>query len=278
MTAQLRPLGDRLGMEVLGIDLSGPLSASTMQEIDAAFAQHPVLVFRDQRLGAADLMRFGGHFGAPQPHILKHYRHPEFDAVSYITNVGADGTIDPAGNDRATAWHTDETYNEKLPRMAMLHALEVPTARGGTMFADMRAAFDALPDTMKVRIDGLTGTHRWIAGPARAWTLYRQTEAEAKAHPERYHPAVLTHPISGRKILFVNPSHSTGFVGIDPDEGERLVGELCDFAVQDRFTYYHSWRVGDLLMWDELATMHRGAGDAPPQDRRVMLRTIVHPN
>jgi taurine dioxygenase len=238
----------------------------------------PVLVFRDQRLGAADLMRFGGHFGAPQPHILKHYRHPEFDAVSYITNVGADGTIDPAGNDRATAWHADETYNEKLPRMAMLHALEVPTARGGTMFADMRAAFDALPDTMKVRIDGLTGTHRRIAGPARAWALYRQTEAEAKAHPERYHPAVLTHPISGRKILFVNPSHSTGFVGIDPDEGERLVGELCDFAVQDRFTYYHSWRVGDLLMWDELATMHRGAGDAPPQDRRVMLRTIVHPN
>jgi alpha-ketoglutarate-dependent taurine dioxygenase len=222
-----------------------------MQEIDAAFAQHPVLVFRDQRLGAADLMRFGGHFGAPQPHILKHYRHPEFDAVSYITNVGADGTIDPAGNDRATAWHADETYNEKLPRMAMLHALEVPTARGGTMFADMRAAFDALPDTMKVRIDGLTGTHRRIAGPARAWALYRQTEAEA---------------------------NSTGFVGIDPDEGERLVGELCDFAVQDRFTYYHSWRVGDLLMWDELATMHRGAGDAPPQDRRVMLRTIVHPN
>ena len=126
-------------------------------------------------------MRFGGHFGAPQPHILKHYRHPEFDAVSYITNVGADGTIDPAGNDRATAWHADETYNEKLPRMAMLHALEVPTARGGTMFADMRAAFDALPDTMKVRIDDLPAR---IAGLPAQLGLGRFT-GKLKPRPRR---------------------------------------------------------------------------------------------
>lgn len=278
MTVQLRPLGDALGMEVLGIDLAAPLSAATMRAIEEAFATHPVLVFRNQQLEGADLLRFGRHFGAPQPHILKRYRHPVFAEVSYITNVDADGNIDPVGNDRATAWHTDETYNENLPRLAMLHAIEVPSTRGGTIFADMRAAYDALPGATKERIGGLTGTHRWLAGPARAWTLYRMTEAQAKAHPERYHPAMLTHPVSGRPILFINPSHSTGFVGVDPDEGERLVAELCEFAAQDRFTYYHQWRVGDLLMWDELATMHRGAGDAPPQDRRVMLRTIVHPN
>ena len=275
---QLRPLGAALGTEVLGMDLSAPIDAAALRWIETAFAEHPVLVFRDQRLGAADMLRFARQFGAPQPHILERYRHPDFAEVSYISNVGADGRIDPAGNDRATSWHADETYNETLPRLAMLHAIEVPSARGGTIFADMRAAHDALPEATRQRIAGLTGTHRWLAGPARAWTLYRKTEAEAKAHPERRHPAVLTHPVSGRPILFVNPSHSTGFVGMDPEAGEALVAELSDFAVQDSFTYYHQWRVGDLLMWDELATMHRGAGDAPPQDRRVMLRTIVHPN
>jgi taurine dioxygenase len=127
MTVQLRPLGDALGMEVLGIDLAAPLSAATMRAIEEAFAKHPVLVFRNQQLEAADLLRFGRHFGAPQPHILKRYRHPDFAEVSYITNVDADGNIDPVGNDRATAWHTDETYNENLPRLAMLHAIEVPS-------------------------------------------------------------------------------------------------------------------------------------------------------
>lgn len=278
MKPGLHPLGDALGMEIGGVDLAAGADPETMRWIDTVFAEHPVLVFRNQQLGAAELLRFAQHFGAPQPHVLQKWRHPDYPEVSYITNVAPDGTIDPAGNNRATAWHADETYNERLPRAAMLHALEVTSAGGGTMFADMRAAFDALPEGMKQRLAPLTGTHRWLAGPARAWTLYRQTEAEAKAHPERHHPAVLTHPVSGRRILFVNPSHSTGFIGLGPEQGERLVAELCEFAVQDRFTYYHHWQVGDLLMWDELATMHRGAGDAPPTDRRVMLRTIVHPH
>jgi taurine dioxygenase len=278
MAPQLRPLGETLGMEALGVDLSGPPDAATKRWIDAAFAEHPVLVFRNQRLDAAELLRFARQFGAPQPHILKKYRHPDFAEVSYITNVAEDGSIDPVGNDRATSWHTDETYNDTLPRLAMLHALEVPSARGGTIFVDMRAVYAALPEAMRRRLAPLTGTHRWLAGPARAWEDYRMTEAQVKANPERYHPVVLTHPVSERPILFVNPSHSTGFAGVDPEEGERLVAELCEFAVQERFTYYHQWRIGDLLMWDELATMHRGAGDAPPQDRRVMLRTIVHPN
>lgn len=277
MQPHLRPLGDNLGTEAVGIDLAAPPGSETMAWIEAAFAEHPVLVFRNQRLDAAALLRFAGYFGAPQPHVLKKYRHPDFAEVSYITNVADDGSIDPVGNDRATSWHTDETYNEKLPRLAMLHALEVPSERGGTIFVDMRAVYAALPAETRRRLAPLTGTHRWLAGPARAWEDYRMTEAQVKANPERYHPAVLTHPASERPILFVNPSHSTGFVGLSADEGEELVAELCEFAVQDRFTYYHEWQVGDLLMWDELATMHRGAGDAPPQDRRVMLRTIVHP-
>jgi len=95
--------------------------------------------------------------------------------------------------------------------------------------------------------------------------------------PERRHPAVKKHPVTGRPVLFVNPTHTHGFEGIAADEAGRLIEELRDHATHERLVYYHAWRVGDVVMWDEIATMHRGAGDARPEERRIMLRTIVHP-
>ena len=275
----LRPLGQALGTEVVGIDVSRTLDGATFEWIDRAFGEHPVLVFRDQRLAAAELAAFGARFGRPQPHILEQYRHPEHAQVSYITNVDKDGGIDRFGVIRASSWHTDETYEDALPRLAILHALEVPPAKGGTMFADMRAAFDALPEAMQRRLEGLVGLHGRTDGPD-ARKLYGEDYARdiAKSRPERRHPAVKKHPVTGRPVLFVNPTHTHGFEGMAPDEATRLIEELRDHATQDRFVYYHPWRVGDVVMWDEIATMHRGAGDARPEERRIMLRTIVHPN
>src|SRR3954452_9039013 len=123
-TPQLRPLGDALGMEALGIDLSKPLDAATINWIEAAFAEHPVLVFRNQNLDAGTLYDFARHFGIPQKHILERYRHPERPEVSFVSNV-KDGKIDYVANKRANAWHADETYNPVLPRLAILHAKEV---------------------------------------------------------------------------------------------------------------------------------------------------------
>src|SRR5437879_2259306 len=178
---QLRALGATLGTEILGIDLSKPLEADTFAGIQAAFAEHPVLVFRDQDLGAPELAAFGRRFGAPRPHALIKYRHVDCPEVSWLTNVEETGEVDWYGVKRATAWHTDSTFEDALPLLAMLHAKEVPSEEGGHMFADMRAAYDR-------------------------------------------------------------------------------------------------WRVGDVLIWDERATMHRGAGDYRPDERRIMLRTIVYPN
>ena len=275
----LRALGQVLGTEVVGADLSRPLDGATFEWIDRAFAEHPVLVFRNQRLAASELAAFGARFGRPQPHILEQYRHPEHAQVSYITNVDKDGGIDRFGVTRASSWHTDETYEDALPRLAILHALEVPSAKGGTMFADMRAAFDALPDAMQRRLEGLVGLHGRTDGPD-GLKLYGEeyVRTSAKARPERRHPAVKKHPVTGHPVLFVNPTHTHGFEGMAADEATRLIEELRDHATQDRFVYYHAWRVGDVLMWDEIATMHRGAGDARPEERRIMLRTIVHPS
>jgi len=274
----LRPLGKALGTEVLGADVSRPFDPATLEWVNQAFAEHPVLVFRNQRLGAPELAAFGAQFGRPQPHILEQYRHEDRTDVSYITNVDKAGGIDGFGVKRASTWHTDETYEDALPRLAILHALEVPSAKGGTMFADMRRAYDELSPAMRHRLEGLVGLHGRTNGPD-AVKLYGEAyvRASEKERPERRHPAVRKHPVTGRPVLFVNPTHTHGFEGVAADEGLRLIEELRDHATQERFVYYHAWRVGDVLMWDEIATMHRGAGDARPEERRVMLRTIVHP-
>jgi taurine dioxygenase len=275
----LRPLGRALGTEVVGVDVSKKIEPGTLAWLERAFAEHPVLVFRDQRLDADELAAFGAQFGQPQPHILEQYRHEDRTDVSYITNVDRNGGVDRFGVIRASTWHTDETYEDKLPRLAILHALEVPSAGGGTMFADMRAAHDALSPAMRQRLEGLVGLHGRTDGPD-ARKLYGEAYVSAsnKARSERRHPAIKKHPVTGRPVLFVNPTHTHGFEGMTREDGVKLVEELRDHATQERFVYYHSWRVGDVLMWDEIATMHRGAADARPEERRVMLRTIVHPH
>jgi taurine dioxygenase len=274
---QLRRLGQALGTEAVGVDLSR-LDDATFAWIRQSFAEHPVLVFRDQQLGAAELAAFGRRFGAPMKHALVKYRHPDHDEVSFLTNVDEEGGIDWYGVKRATDWHTDSTYEEKLPLLAMLHALEVPASKGGTMFADMRAAYDSLPDPMKQRLATLVGLHGRSNGPAGERLYGDEKGATEKKYTELPRPAVTTHPVTGRPILFVNPMHVHGFVGMERAEAWSLIEELAAHSTQDRFVYYHSWRVGDLLIWDERATMHRGAGDYHPEERRVMLRTIVYPN
>src|SRR3984885_1275893 len=276
---ELRPLGDTLGTEAIGIDLSQPLDAETFAWVEDAFAEHPVLVFREQNLGPAELAAFGRRFGKPKIHSLVDYRHVEHPEVSWLTNVDKDGNIDWFGVKRATDWHTDSPYEEVPPRLAILHAKEVPSSKGGTMFADMRAAYDALSDAMKERLAGMTGLHGRHDGPAGVRLYEGDPEQNLdKEYPEKARPAVVSHPVTGRPILFVNPLHTHGFQGMAKDEAWQLIEELAAHSTQNRFVYYHSWRVGDLLMWDERATMHRGAGDYRPDERRIMLRTIVYPN
>jgi alpha-ketoglutarate-dependent taurine dioxygenase len=275
---QLRPLGQALGIEALGTDLSQPLDDSTADWVRGAFAENPVLVFRDQDLGAAELAAFGRQFGIPRMHALIKYRHADCPEVSWLTNVEADGKVDWYGVKRATDWHTDSTYEDELPLLAILHAKEVPSAKGGTMFADMRAAYDGLPEQRKELLQGLTALHGRSIGPA-GEKLYGENKGiTAKEYRDVRWPAVTRHPVTGRPLLFVNPMHTYGFDGMAQQDAWPLIEELAEHATQERFIYYHHWRVGDLLMWDERATMHRGAGDSRPEERRIMLRTIVYPN
>ena len=235
-------------------------------------------MFRDQNLGAGELAAFGRRFGAPRKHALLKYRHAEHPDVSWLTNVDETGKIDWYGVKRATDWHTDSTYEDELPLLAMLHAKEIPSERGGTMFTDMSAAYTALPDARKQQLAGMTGLHGRHTGPA-GKRLYGDFKGVTeKQYVEVPWPAVVRHPADDRPMLFVNPIHTHGFVGMTQDEAWPLIEELAAHATQERFVYYHQWRVGDLVMWDEQATMHRAAGDSRAEERRIMLRTIVYPN
>ena len=150
-----------------------------------------MLVFRDQDLGAGELAAFGRRFGTPRIHSLVKYRHADYPEVSWLTNVDEDGKVDWYGVKRATDWHTDSTYEDVLPLLAILHAKEVPSQKGGTMFADMRAAYDALPEAMKQRLAGLVGLHGRIDGPA-GETLYGDDKsATDKDISEEARPAVI---------------------------------------------------------------------------------------
>ena len=279
-TPRLQPLGETLGTEALGFDLSKPLDDAAFTWVANAFAEHTVQVFRDQNLGAGDIAAFGRRFGTPRKHALIKYRHAEHPDVSWLTNVDAAGKVDWYGVKRATDWHTDSTFENELPLLAILHAKEVPSEKGGTMFVDMAAAFDALPEARKQLLSRLTGLHRRGTGPAgeRLYGNEKGVTAEQYLHQDTQWPAVARHPVTGRQILFVNPMHTNGFAGMEREEAWPLIEELTAHATQDHAVYYHNWRVGDVLMWDERSTMHRGAGDYRPEERRVMLRTIVYPN
>jgi alpha-ketoglutarate-dependent taurine dioxygenase len=275
---ELRPLGETLGTEAVGVDLSRRLDAATIAWVKDAFAHHPVLVFRDQQLGANELAAFGRLFGLPRKHSLVKYRHADNEDVSWITNVDAKGEIDWFGVKRATDWHTDSTFEDLLPLLAILHAKEVPSEKGGTLFVDMRAAYARLPEERRRQLESMTALHVRQSGPAGDRLYGGERGTTDKAYEEQRWPAIAHHPVTGDPILFVNPMHTYGFEGMTQDEAWPLIEELTEHATSERFVYYHNWRVGDVLMWDERATMHRGAGDSNPAERRVMLRTIVYPN
>ena len=197
---KLRALGEVLGTEALGIDLSKDLDEATFAWIRRSFAEHPVLVFRDQNLGAVELAAFGRRFGSPRMHALVKYRHAECPEVSWLTNVEDDGKVDWYGVKRATDWHTDSTYEDDPPILAMLHAKEIPSSKGGTMFADMRAAHEALPRIMKDRLSTLVGLHGRSTGPA-GEKLYGDDKGETeKAYYEIRRPAVIEHAGRGLAI------------------------------------------------------------------------------
>ncbi len=282
MPLQLEPLHPRFAAEASGVDITQPIDDATIRAIDAAMDQYGVLVFRGQPLDQDQQVAFASRFGTLDSGLKKLYpgapsrfRHEEMIDIS---NVKTDGSLHGA-NDRKTIsnfanqlWHSDSSFQQPAGKYSMLSAVVVPPKGGQTEFCDLRAACDALPADLKAEIEGLHSLH--AALHSRTWLGDKPTEAELAKFPPVRWPLVRTHPGSGRKVLWVGV-HATHIVEKPLAEGRMLLAELLEHATQREFVYRHEWQPGDLVIWDNRATLHRGRRYDITQ-RRELRRTTTN--
>jgi alpha-ketoglutarate-dependent 2,4-dichlorophenoxyacetate dioxygenase len=267
MSLNFRQLHPLFAAEVSGIDLSKRLADEAVAEIAAAINRHAVLVFHDQKLDDGTQLAFARRFGPIEPPQAysgaRRLKHAEFADVS---NLDPEGRPRPA-NDRRRMnslgnrlWHTDASFRRVPGALSMLYAHDIPAPSpkgdGETEFADLRAAHDALPGATQEAIDGLVAEHSIFHSRAMiGFTDF--TDEERAAMPPVPQQLVRVHPGSKRKTLYL-ASHASHIVGWPVPEGMLLLRELIEHATQPEFVYRHHWRIGDLVIWDNRCTMHRG--------------------
>jgi taurine dioxygenase len=282
MAVQIRNLSAALGAEVAGIDLSEALPQAAIGAIEAAWRERLVVVFHGQNLTDPQLIAFSNNFGELDPPGPNPYgepfnkEHPELNVISNVVENGK-----PVGNlgDGEAVWHADMTYVDVPPKAAVLHALEVPPpeAGGNTYFADMFAAYESLPADLKKAVEGKIAVHDASRNSAGMLRKGYQEIADVRQTVGAHHPLVRTDPKSGRKALFLGRRPNAYVLGLEVAESEALLDALWAHATQPRFTMCHEWKVGDVLMWNNLSVLHRR--DAfDPKTRRVMHRSQIKGN
>lgn len=268
---EIRPLGSNLAAEVVGLDLSKPFDAETMSAVHTAFLDYKLLVFRDQRLTKAEQVIFTEQFGTLEKHTARNAGGADAPLVHVVSNLGPDGK--PSGVVKSTMWHSDKSFRPEPSMATVLHAVTLPPDGGDTVFADMQAAYDDLADDEKGRLDGVKVVHSWEHSRENEHrTLSAEEIADA---PPMAHPLVRVHPETGCKALFVG-MHAAFLEGWDKAEGRAKIEALEAHGTQERFTYRHSWRQGDVLMWDNRCLLHRADPNFDAaRHPRVMHRTCL---
>ncbi|MGO8916690.1 MAG: TauD/TfdA dioxygenase family protein [Stellaceae bacterium] len=270
------PTGGGIGAEVKGVDLCA-LDEAAFAAIRRAFTEHSVLLFRGQRLGDEELIAFSRRFGALDwAPIQENGRRfvegrPEIYVVSNVIENGV--AIGSLGAGEAT-WHTDMSYLEDPPMASMLYALEIPAEGGNTGFCNMYSAYSALPEELKRRIAGLAIKHDGTYNSGGYLRAGVAASDDPRTSPGAVHPLVCTHPESGRQCLYLGRRRNAWLVGLELAESESLLDRLWSYAMREAFTWYNTWRVGDLVLWDNRCTMHR-RDPFDPTARRIMHRTQI---
>ncbi len=269
----IQPLAPALGAEVTGIDL-GAATAADLDRLYDAFLAHSVLVVRNQHLAPEDFVAFGERFGLVQPHTVTRNRHPDHAKITILGSmVGEDGPPDRAVLMRGVGWHSDMAFEAQPAKATALYALEVPSTGGDTLFASMYAAYDALPERLRRRLDPLTGEFKYGGRTSHGTEIL--TEAQ-RAKPPVHHPAVRVHPETGRRALYLNPYHSLGFVGVERAESDAMLDEIfAEHLVRPDWEYRHKWRAGDVVVWDNRCLVHSATGDYPLDQRRHLWRVCI---
>ena len=259
---ELAPLHPALGVEVAGVDLSRPADGETRQALQRALADHLVLVLRDQTLTPDQYLAAASLFGPPMEQHYSQHNMADFPLIGLIWHRN--------GQRPAELWHTDHTNRERPPAATILYGVEVPSAGGGTSVANMRAAYAALPDAERRRLESLK-TVNSLEGDR----LDTRPEDRDKYGKPIEHPMVRTHPVHGSRAVYFHISKATHIDGMTPEASRAYMGDLIDRMIKPEIVYHHGWRKGDVLIIDNRATMHRAHGDYDRTQSRVLWRLIV---
>ena len=282
MALAFRPLHPLFAAEVSPLDLRRVADRQTLEEIRAGMDRYAVLVFRgqdftgDEQLAFAE--RFDGRLHAKTGAAVLGRNRLGNEALTDISNVDEAGGILSAGDRRRMyalgnrLWHTDASFEDPPGRYSMLHAKVVPPVAADTEFADMRAAYDALDEAVKRKIADLRAHHS--IAYSRMTLGFEFSAEEQRKLPGAVHPLVRANPRTGRKALYL-ASHASRIDGWPLPEGRLLIRELTEHAIDRQFVYRHAWRVGDLVIWDNLATMHRGVAYDDTTHRRELRRVTT---
>jgi len=277
MAVTISDVDSPLGAEASGVDLSKPLSQSDIDTIETAWRTRLVVVIRGQALSDPELLAFSKRFGELDPPGPNPYGEPfnkAYPEINVISNVVENGRPIGGLGDGEAVWHADMTYVEVPPKAAILYALEVPPDGGNTYFANMFAAFETLPEELKKAAAGRVAVHDASRNSAGMLRKGYKEVADVRDTVGARHPLLRTDPQTGRKALFLGRRPNSYVTGMSVPDSEALLDALWAHATEKRFTMCHQWRVGDVLMWNNLAVLHR-RDPFDPKTRRVMHRTQI---
>lgn len=274
----VKRLGGAIGAEIGGVELSEGGYDNIYPDIHRAFLDHAVVVLRRQQLAPEKLAAFSKKFGELEEHVLQPFNLPDNPEVLVISNVKEDGK--PIGAINAGQyWHSDLSYMAHPTQASLLHALDVPSYGGDTMFTSMTQAYNELSDAMKAFLDGLTAVHDY----QNAYDTFfcdipdrppLSDEVRAKVPPVE-HPLIRTHPETGAKAIYVNPGFTRRITQLAANESRRILDFLFAHCQQPHLIYRHRWAPGDLVIWDNRCTCHFAVADYDMAERRHLIRTSV---
>ena len=275
MSIQLHPLNPYFGANITGIDISDEIDDSTFKEILESFNQYGLILIRGQKLSVEGQVKFGRKFGDVQIHVMNQYHvngHPE---VYYLSNLNDEGNPNGKHPDRGTMfWHTDGSWRDRPGLATIMVAEMIPKKGGETHFYCTEAAYETLDEHTKAKVQDLRVVHNLDFSRNRRHGEQPMTESQKKEAPPVIHPMVRTHPVSGRKSLFLG-DHAETIEGMNYDEGRQLIKNLSIQMFRPEFVYAHVYVPGDIIAWDNRRTLHKSTPYNVATERRVIRRTTI---
>src|SRR5258708_5216059 len=271
---QVVALKAALGARIEGLKHADAAKPEVAALLNKALGEHLLVVVPGERMTPAEMRTFASAFGKPRTQLLRYKRSGDVPEVSIMTStLMADGTTDKTAI-RSEDWHTDDSYRAVPAKATLLHSLEIPSRGGTTWFCNMHAVYAALPEATRRKIDGRRAIHGYDTARARNRPSAR-TAQEIAETPDVEHPLVRTHPDTGRKALYLNSNRLDRIVGMERAESDAVLDELAAEARKPEHHFGHAWTVGDCVIWDNRATMHRVDVDYPMGEKRIMQRVLI---